>query len=76
MRLGCLLDPTLFNTCIDWVLKDTVQKTDCGVSVGEVTITDLDFADDVVIFTKTLEVLAGLLDTLELDSESLSLKVS
>ena len=32
--------------------------------MGEATITDLDFADDIVIFTETLEVLVGALDTL------------
>ena len=30
----------------------------------EATITDLDFADDVVIFEETLEALVGALDTL------------
>ena len=53
MRLGCILAPTLSNTCIDWVKG----KTDCGISLGEAMITDLDFADDIVIFAETLEVL-------------------
>ena len=38
--------------------------TDRGISLREATITDLDFADDVVIFEETLEALVGALDTL------------
>ena len=76
VRQGCVLAPTLFNTCIDWVMGETVEKTDCGISLGEDKITDLDFADDVVIFAETLEVLVHTLDTLSLESEPLGLKVS
>ena len=76
VRLGCVLSPTLFNTCIDWVMGETVRKTDCGISLGEATITDLDFADDIVIFSETLEDLVATLDTLSMESEPLGLKVS
>ena len=64
MREGCVLALTLFNTYIDWVMGETVGKTDCGISLGEATITDLDFGDDIVIFAETLEALMGTLDTL------------
>ena len=46
-------------------MGETVQKTNCGTSLAEAMITDLDFVDDVVIFVETLEVLVvseGLLD--------------
>ena len=76
MRQRCVLAPTLFNTCIDWVMGETVRNTDCGISLGEATITDLDFADDIVIFAETLEALVAALDTLSMESEPLGLKVS
>ena len=76
MRQGCALAPTLFNTCIDWVMGQTVEKTDCGISLGEATITDLDIADDILIFAETLEVLAGALNTLSTETKPLGLKVS
>ena len=63
---------TLFNTCIEWVKGET----DCGISLGEATITDLDFADDIVIFAETLEALVAALDILNIESEPLGLKVS
>ena len=51
-------------------------KTDCGISLGEATITDLDFADDILIVAETLEALVAALDTLSIESKSLGLKVS
>ena len=41
-----------------------------------VRITDLDFADDAVIFAKTTEVLAGALDSLNEEPDPLGLRVS
>ena len=53
-----------------------MRNTDCGISLGEATITDLDFADDIVIFAETLEALVAALDTLSIESMPLGLKVS
>ena len=41
--------------------------------VGEAVITDLDVADDVVIFAEIFEVLVHVLDTLSTESEPLEL---
>ena len=57
-------------------MGEMVEKTDCGISMGETPITDLEFADDGVIFAETLEVLVGALDTLSTESEPLAQKVS
>ena len=51
-------------------------KTARGISMGEATITDLDFAYDIVIFAETLEALVAALDTLSIESKPLGLKVS
>ena len=42
--------PTIFNICMDWGMGRMVEASGCGVSFGDVKITDLDFADDAVIF--------------------------
>ena len=47
---------TLFNTCMDHVMG---RMSGCEVSFGTVRITDLDFADDAVIFAEKTEVLAA-----------------
>ena len=57
-------------------MGETMGKTDCGISLGEAPDTDLDFADDIVIFAETLEALVATLDTLSIESRSLGLKVS
>ena len=64
VRQGCVLAPTLFNACMDWVLDRTVDQSSCGTSIGDFKVTDLDFADDAVIFAETLEVLVVALETL------------
>ena len=46
------------------------------MSFGTVRITDLDFADDAVIFAETTEVLTGALDSLSEEAEPLGLRVS
>ena len=72
VRQECVLVLTFFNTCIDHVLRRMSEKSGCGVSFGKVRITDLDFADDAVIFAEITEVLAGALE----GAEPLELRVS
>lgn len=48
----------------------------CGVSFGEFTISDLDFADDVVLLAEILSTLVGSLEALSRAAEPLGLKVS
>ena len=76
VRQGCILAPSLFNTCMVWVLNRVVSQTQCGASVGNTKITDLVFADDAVIFAETLEVLVMALESLHEEAKPLGLKVS
>ena len=73
---GCVLAPTLFSTFMDWILRRMLERSRCGVSFGNVKISDLDFADDAVIFAESLEILLGALEVLNDDSEPLGLRVS
>ena len=52
------------------------EKSGCGLSFGTVRITDLDFADDAVIFAETTKVLEGALNSLSEEAEPLGLRVS
>ena len=76
VRQGCILAPTLFNTCTDHELGRMSEKSGCEMSFGTVRITDLDFADDAVIFAETPEALSGALDLLSEEAEPLGLRVS
>ena len=50
---GCGLAPTLFSTCMDWILGRMSERSSCGAEFGNVKISDIDFADDAVIFAET-----------------------
>ena len=52
------------------------ERSSCGASFGNVKISDLDFADDAVIFVETLDILLGALEVLNEESEPLGLRVS
>ena len=64
VRQGCVLVPSLFNTCMDWVLGRVVEQGHCRASVGNTEITGLVFADDAAIFAESLEVLVMALEAL------------
>ncbi|KAG2470023.1 STT3A glycosyltransferase, partial [Polypterus senegalus] len=51
-------------------------SSSCGASVSEERFTDLDFADDAVIFAESMEALIGALKGLSEESECLGLRVS
>ena len=57
VRQGCVLAPTLFSACMDWILGRMSERSRCGASFGNVKMSDLDFADDAVIFSETLDIL-------------------
>ncbi|KAG0713027.1 Transposon TX1 uncharacterized protein [Chionoecetes opilio] len=76
VRQGCVLAPSLFNACMDWVLDKVVDQSDCGASVGNTKITDLVFADDEVIFAESLKVLVMALEALHEEAKPLGLEVS
>ena len=72
---GCVLASTLFNTCIDWILAKMSDRSTCGASLGNIKISDLDFADDAVNLAETLDVLVGALEALNEESDPLGLWV-
>ena len=75
-RQGCVLAPSLFNTCMDWVLGRVVAQSHCGASVSNTKIIDLIFADDAIIFTESLEVLVMALEALHKGAKPLGVQVS
>ena len=56
--VGYVLAPTLFSTCLDWILGRMSERSSCGASFRNVKISDLDFADDAVIFAEMLNILS------------------
>ena len=69
------LAPSIFNTCMNWILGRAVEQSHCGASVGNTEITDLVFADDAIIFAESLEVLVMVLKALHEEMKPVGLKV-
>ena len=76
VRQGCVLAPSLFNTCMDWVLGKVSDRSHCGAFVGDSKVSDLVFADDAVILAESLEVLVMALEVLHEEAKPLGLEVS
>ena len=74
VRQECVLAPSFFNICLDWVLDRVVDQSHCRTSVSK--ITDLVFVYDTVIFTESLEVLVMALETLHDEPKPLGFQVS
>ena len=51
------LPPNLFLPHMDWILERTVEKGQLGCCLGHELFTDLDYAHDVALLSKMLEVL-------------------
>jgi len=49
VRQSCVLAPALFCIAIDWIMSRCAGTM--GITVGETTLTDQDYADDAVLFT-------------------------
>ena len=65
---GCVLAPTLFSACMDWILGRMSERSSCSALFGNVLISDRDFADDAVIFAETPDILEGALEGLNEES--------
>ena len=65
----CVMVPTLFSFCIDWILGRMSQRSSCSASSGNVKISDLEFLND-SIFVETVDILKGALR--ELNEESMT----
>jgi len=63
-----VLAPTLFSACMNWILGRMPERLSCVASFGNVKISELDFANDAVIFAETLEILLAALEVLNEES--------
>ncbi|XP_069982670.1 uncharacterized protein [Penaeus vannamei] len=51
VRQGCVLAPTFFNICMDWIPGRATVQSHCGATLGSIKVTDLDLANDVAILS-------------------------
>jgi len=53
VRQGCVLTPALFCRATDWIMERVASRT--GFLLGNDHFTDLDYADDVVLFAHKMD---------------------
>ena len=78
VRQGCVLAANLFNTATDRILNNTTQPLTLGVNYDDSgqLITDLAYADDVVIFANLLDTLTDALYIFNEQSQKLGLHIN
>jgi len=76
VRQGCVLAPDAFNVAMDQVLENSTSRMMLGTSVGEAKFTDLDFADDVVLFSELYGAIESALQIFEYEAATMGLKLN
>jgi len=74
VRQGCVLAPALFCIAIDWIMSRCAGTM--GITVGETTFTDRDYADDAVLFTDDPNNWAQILTRFDTDAQTMGLHTS
>ena len=76
VRQGCLLSPTLFNIFLERIMADALEDHEGTVSIGDRTITNLRFADDIDGQAGQEQVLVKLVNHLEEASTAYGMQIS
>ena len=76
VRQECVLAPDAFNVAMDRVLNRTPVRAMVGTSLGETKYTDLDFADDVVLFSEMWGILESALLIFSEEAAELGLQIN
>ena len=72
-----MLSPLLFAVLIDYVMKKSIGDRRVGIEwVEGKYLFDLDYADDIVMMSKTIEELQTIFDTLEENGRRVGLKIN
>jgi len=75
---GRTASTSLYNTdnTWHWIINQTVEQTNLGVSIGEESFTDLDYADDVTLLAEMLVTLVAGLLVLQDEAAPLGLQIN
>jgi len=73
VRQGCILSPLLFAIVMDWVMRQSIGNKEWADGIR---LTDLDFADDVVLIDKNVEKLQELTTAVEQEASKVGLRMN
>jgi len=65
VRQGCVLSPYLFNILAEMVMRETVNGFQGGLQIGGLMITNLRYADDIILLATLEAELQELMDRLD-----------
>jgi len=65
VRQGCVLSPYLFNTLAEMVMRETLDGFQGGLQIGRVMVTNLHYADDIILLATSEAELQDLVDHLD-----------
>ena len=71
IRQGCVLSPYLFNILAEKVMRETLDGFLCGLLIGEQIVTNLCYADDIILLATLEAELQELVDRLDRVSHKL-----
>ena len=76
VRQGCLLSPYLFNIMAEVLMRMALEGFEGGFRIGGLRITNLRYADDIVLIASSPEELQELVDRLCTAANRLSMKIN
>ena len=73
VRQGCIISPQLFNIYAEAIMRNALENFEGSISVGGHKITNLRYADDVVLLAGSLKELQDLVNRVKLEIEKVGL---
>jgi hypothetical protein len=76
VRQGCVLSPYLFNILAEMVMRETLEGFQGGIKIGGRRVTNLRYADDIILLANSEMELQDLVDRLDRVSQKYSLLIN
>jgi len=76
VRQGCILFPYLFNLMAELLMRKALDGYEKGFKIGEKCITNLRYADDIVLIASTEEKLQDIVNRLHEAATELGMKIN
>jgi hypothetical protein len=76
VRQGCVLSPYLFNILAEMVMRETLEGFNGGIQIGGRRVTNLRYADDIILLASSVAELQELVNRLDRVSKIYSLLIN